>query len=187
MRESVIETLTVADWVAAGNVTGTVGSPNITGTGFNTTFANINNAQVLMFTDDGGRFQCYTVKTLTDDNNIILHTNLKTAVSGLAGFTQDYQSSPWFIQPDPLLATLRPDRSLIFGSANSNLYGGTNFFAGATGLYELQRLFSVNEGILLKSLYVTLPYQYTLGMNGLTLEVRYPTAPPAPRVRINSR
>lgn len=173
MRESVIETLTVANWVAAGNVTGAALSDTITGVGFNALYANINIAQVLMFTDDAGRFQCYTVKSLTNDTTIVLHTPLKTAVTAKAGFTQNYHSSPWFIQPDPLLATLRPDRSLIFGSASSNLYGGTNFFAGGTGLYELQRLFSVNEGVLLKSLYVTLPYQYTMGMNGLTLEVRY--------------
>lgn len=172
--ESVIETLPVANWVSVGNVTGIVGSPTITGSGFNVTFVSIASAQVLMFTDDNGRFQTYTVKSRDNDTTLTLDTNLKTAVSANAGFTQDYLSSPWFMQPDPLLAKLRPDRCMIYGFGNHQMYGGQNFLAASgAGDYEVFRLFSKEEGILLKSLYITLPYQYTLGMTGITLEMRY--------------
>lgn len=174
MRESVIETLTVANLTTVGNVTGTAGSTTITGTGFNSTFSNINIAQTLEFIDDTGRLLTYAVASRTNDTTLELFSPLKNAVTGNEGFTQNYQSSPWVIQPDPKLQVIRPDRLLIYGSSNNNLYGGTNFSPfGGDGDYQLFRLLSPNEGILLKSIYMTLPYQYTMSGSGITVEMRY--------------
>lgn len=146
--------------VAGGTITTAVGNPAVTGVGF-TAFAN---NDIAAWVDDAGVRRYAQVDFVTDDNNMTFYTDCLSVTTGLQVqiLTAALQTQYWF-QADNSV-----NKVGIVGIPPAN---GILYSPGG-----LESVFSADEGILIKSIYLRLPYQYTLADGQVYLKFSYYTA-----------
>lgn len=163
MIESVIETkpwrMTAS---SGGTISGSAGSNAIVGVGTSFDLDLVVN-EIIVFTDDGGRRAMGQVSVITDALNITLYNNLVNAVTA-ASFTiiKLADLKPCFFRADNTV-----NRSPIIGPNGGTSQMGVN--TGGTFKNEI----NINEGVLVKSAYIRMPFQYTLADSFFTLTFSY--------------
>lgn len=164
MIESVIET---KHWrtedPTSGTISGTAGSPNIVGVGtvFTTDVA-VND--ILVCEDSAGRRATIQVMTITDNLNIVAYDNLVNAITAGTSFTiikTVDQTLPWFRADNSV------NRSPVFNVTNTFSPLGTQ--SQVSFMSEVNR----NEGVFVKSVYIRMPFQYTLADSFFLLRFGY--------------
>lgn len=158
MFESILET----KWNTFGtNRTGTittaVASTALVGVG--TTFTTTLTAgDVISYVDDAGVLRNMTILSVTDNTNAVLATGAPSVAGGVV-FQIVTRRTPSFIVDDPNSEGL--PRNRIYKTATN---------AEMTSDDQGTEHFSFNNGILIKSMYLRLPYQFTLGDNRVVVE-----------------
>jgi len=171
MIESIIETQ--AQPVIGANLTGTLdaiasGATAVAGTGTNFD-PEVSPGDILTFLDTAGARKYYTVDTVTDDTNIVLSQPTNSASSGGITYGIATMQSPYIVGGDAV--ALSPNELAIYCPVFGFIMTSTNPLSLAPGIID--RFFSFNEGALMKSIYVRLPYQYTQTNRNLTLRFFY--------------
>jgi len=161
--ESVIETKhwrTTAP--TSGTISGAAGSPNILGVG--TVFlTDLDVNDMIVAEDSLGRRAMGQVMTITDDLNIVLRNNLVNAITAGASFSiiKVADLTQPFFRADNTI-----NRAAVIAPVNFSPLGVVE--AGVF-LSEINR----NEGVFVKSLFIRMPFQYTLADSAFVLRFSY--------------
>lgn len=156
--ESVIETQPFQYADSGQLAVAVIGNPQITcvdTSGFTS-------GQMIVFIDDAGEKQYHTIDTVDDATHFTCYQNARTTASGLAGnIIYAITALSDFFQVN----SAREQQIIRQGGGVGAGLGG-NLLSVANTL----SIISANEGILIKSVYVRLPYQFTLGSNGVRVQ-----------------
>lgn len=169
--ETIIET--AARPTIGSNLTGTLDAIVAGATAVVGTLTNfdpeVSVGDILTFLDTAGARRYYTVKTVTDDTNIVLTNPVATASSGGINFQIATPKSPYIIGDDQSdTFAVAPNELPIYNDVFGNSLVAVNpFNPGTTEL----KFISVDEGALIKSIYVRYPYQYTGSARNLSLRM----------------
>ena len=159
MFETILETLPPA---FGANITGTltIAADATAVVGVGTDFvSDLTVGQVLSFVDGGGILRNIVITVITDTTNLTIAVAVTSIVTTKA-FQVVTPASPFFIVDDPQNEGLPKNR--IY-----NIATNPSLFASANGVLD----FSFNNGVLIKSMYVRLPYQFTLADNNLVIRL----------------
>lgn len=160
-RESVIENRPfTAEPQATGTITTDVGNDAIVGVG--TDFTSISDDTIVQWVDDAGIQRSGVKKSHSDATNMIMYVacvSVSTNVDFFAGGGTFLPTSNYFIADNTKL------RMPIISPESDNR------MLSVAGL----GVFSFNIGCLVKSVYIRLPFQYTMSDSPLTISFSYYT------------
>lgn len=146
-KETIIEH---APWVPAeltGTITTAIGSPNLVGVGTLFT-AELAVNSIVYWTDDNGLLKMGQVASITNDLLLALHNNCISVATGVSPIA--------ILAANQTVSFFRADN----GAINAPLI--RQAFAQAALQANGKSLISEDEGVLLKSVFIRMPYQYTL-------------------------
>jgi hypothetical protein len=168
--ENLLETSSIFNAISlTGNITGVAGASAIVGVG--TLFTTeLQTGDIIGVLDDAGNIQYYTIDTITDNLNAAIVGTFRTNITANAP-SRMWLECGYFIQNDPKTsAIIGKDRVY----ANEQLVGPSrSIVKGILISANNYQLFDSNEGILIKSIYVRLPYQYTFADQGIKVTFYY--------------
>jgi len=155
--ESILEHQHYAFTGSTSLITTAVGSVNAQATNY----GNLTIGDLIQYIDDAGAVRYGEVAALPGAPNFTLETAALSVSSGGAGNIISIESSP---------------SCYYFESNNANLKAGLVTIDSADALLSAptaKDTISANEGILIKSVYLRLPYQYTLADGQIFVNFRY--------------
>lgn len=162
-RETILETRpSTIGSARSGTITTVIGNIAIVGvaTLFNT---ELQLTDIITWTDDAGLVHQGTVATIVDDLNLTLVNPALTVATGVSYQIQSVLS-PYFIENDP---------SNDYGLPKNRMYNANVADAGDVKLRApgTQAAISFEEGILIKSIYIRLPYQFTIADENIKISL----------------
>lgn len=115
---------------------------------------------ILSFLDTAGERQFYTVKTVTDDNNIVLSQPTRSVSPILTDFQIATQNTNYLIVRDAQNPTF-PLADPILGKIGAGSAAGYRMNAPSISGANLIDSIDPNEGIRINTLYIRNPFQHT--------------------------
>lgn len=166
--EALVETL--APPVLGANLTGTISAAaaGVAVVGVGTLFvAEVAVGDVISAIDANGERIYKTVITVTDDLNIVVFDNFVAAVAALSAVKNVTIHSPYFMGNDTRAEY--PNKIPIYMPALTNYLRAPIPVRLTTPVYWIDE----SEGITVKTVYIRMPYQYTLADNPIDLSFFY--------------
>jgi len=165
-RETILESLPPFYISRTGTITVTAGSKNVVGVG--TTFTSesfIGPGRPISYTDDAGVTRFGIVDSITDDTNLVLVLNALSTATGVS-FKGGELRSPYFIGDNTRLksALVDPGTNDGGGPFTNQRYLTTSFDG---------KSISADEGVLIKTIYFRLPFQYTMADSRIGITLYY--------------
>jgi len=159
------------DYSPAGTINAlAAGNTAVVGTGTNFTTAGPSSTSlaandILEITDaTTGRVIYVTVASVTDATNLTLVENTVRDIAALSTWKKLDGGSPYFISGDSKTSGELPTKYRVYQDGNTSLKGQNS----TSPLY-----INGDEGVLVKSIYVRMPYQYTLADTFLGVNFAY--------------
>ena len=169
-KEALLETQAAPS--IGANLTGTlnalaVGTNAIVGAGTNFD-PEITVGDIISFLDTAGTRRYYTIATRTDDTNLVTSQAITTVSGAGINFQVASMNSPYIIGGD--VNAVNPNQLPIYGNANFNLMAANPLNAA---LATVEQWIDENEGVKLNSMYMRLPYQYTMSSSQIMYQLVY--------------
>lgn len=160
MIESIIESPAPEYDALTGTITSVIGDETITGVGtsFDTELAA---SDIVAFLDDTGNLQYHVVDSVTDATHF--EARQKARAVGTAKAIYQLIPFPSYFQPDtdyPNVPVFRPFSA-----------GANNILANVLSSHGSLSKISQDEGVLIKSVYARMPYQFTWADSFLSIGV----------------
>ena len=164
MIETVLETKPIDFAPLTGTLSITIGAKALTGVGtsFLTQISSFGLPRSIAILGDTGQLRYMTVVAVADNTNATVEDNALETSAAKAGFFMT-NNAPFFIVSDPKSQSGMP-RNRIY---NQGVNGDLDLKA-VDGAFTI----NFNEGILIKSIYVRLPYQFTFADTNIGLKLQ---------------
>ena len=157
-RESILESQPPVYSHNTDTIALTTGSASVVGT--STTFTDLTIGQVIAYFNGGPTIVLYgVIASITDDTHLTLKANATVTIPSTSFYTATI-NTPFFIGDNTVLR-----RAVLEAGINSS----NQILKTAGGRGAISK----EEGILLKTLYVRLPFQYTMASSSFAIDLFY--------------